>query len=941
MPLAGWAVMVLTALGVITFGMPWRAAPEPPRTTVAVRLTVPTTGTAMVASAYAGAFHERYVALAPGLNEFSIDNVPLPLDWLHISPLDVPGAEVVLHEMTVRNGNRKLLRYGAGDFASWTPYDVSDRSLEGDGYHVHVTTGDPGTGLSISVHLDASEPSSTFASRLDGWFSDSWRVLTLTLAGPLSILVVALGRRRPGLVLGAGIAFVSLLVAGWLVGTTAGVTSATRALGGAGWTGKDASYPAHVLGVAAVITAVATLSGWLADRVLMARRGPARPPSDEPARDDAPMGPRPSPDTGGHASPPGTHWLMRRFQSRRWRLAPLLVVPLIYALIRLPAVRAIESKLASGQGLLGWDTQNVRTWDAFYAAGLRPSRDFWYPYGNLLLLSAGVVGPMLEWVLDAAMVFVICLTLRNLAGGRRLPVVLGTILVAVVQLSTSGTSRYLFPLAAVMWMASTRRAGGAQRWYALAAVAAAPWLALDVGLYAIAGAAAAVVLDEVATREPWRSRSRRLQIEGAALALSLVALVVVLALRGQLLGNVDFVLHPSEVTAYTASISPVAALVDSTPAFVLLGAPLLFLSAALSGALNRSWLPRPWIGVLGSIGAFSLLVLFKHFVRPGLEPVLAVAAAAGVATILCVAAGRAAPRVWQIAAGVLVGALVVQVSADGLARSWANALGDAPSKVEQALAALTWQRDGTPLLHPRVELRTIPQLRNEADAAAAADGLRGNGRVFVLGDAQYIYPMVGTRPYWTVSVYDTSPLRQQRKVLGLLAKDPPAVVIVDRRDLSFDLPPNVLRTPLIYSWVVEHYRAVSSIGPFDLLMERGGSDIDWAYWRGILGTTLDLNRLPAAAGHGDLQPCTGPVPCVTYATVALQVVQRPTTRTMQVSGPSGDYTITFQQWPGDVELHIPLGRLWFWTEGSTVTWQGSAEPSAFRIERYKDSGFLY
>jgi hypothetical protein len=938
--LGGTAIMALTALGVIIFGLAWRATPERPRTTVRLTLTVPTSGTVLVASAHAGNWNERSVSLRPGLHELSIEDLRLPFDTLHIEPLDVPGAEVVLKEMTVRQGRRDLLQFSAADFASWFPYNVSDRSLKKDGYHVRVMTADAATGLSVGVHVAASEPSPTFASRLHGWLSDSRRVLTLTLVGPLAILLVAWGLRGPGLALGVGLSLLGLLVAGWLVGPIEGVTPATRALGQAGWTGRDALYPAHVLGVAVVISAVATLSGWLADRVLTFRRRRTRPLSDEPASDAASIGPSAFPGAGRHSSPRGTHFRMRTSRSRLWRLAPLLLVPLTYALIRLPAVASIGPNVY-GEGWLGWDTRNLVTWSAFYATGLRPMRDFWYPYGNLLLLSAGVVGPMLEWVLDAAMVVVVCLTLRNLGRGRQLPVVLGTILVAVVQLSTSGTSRYLFPLAAVMWMASTRRAGGAQRWWALAAVAAAPWLAFDVGIYAFAGAGAAVILDELATRGPWRSRVRRLLVEVGALALSLLALVVVLAIRGQLLGNVDFVLHPAEVTAYTASITPVATLIGSTPAFVLLGAPLLFLSAALSGALNRSWRPRPWIGVLGGIGAFSLLVLSKHLVRPGVEPVLAVAAAAGVATILCVAEGRVTPRVWQIAAGVLIGSLVLQVSANGLAQSWSSQLGKVPSKAYQAVAAVTWERDRTALLHSRFALPTVPQLRNEADAAAKADALRGSGRVFVLGDAQYIYPMVGTKPYWTISVYDTSPLRQQRKVLGLLAKEPPTVVVVDRRDLSFDLTPNALRIPLIYRWVVDHYRPVSSSGPFDLLVQRGGSGVDWEYWRGVLGTTIDLNRLPAAAGHAGVQPCNETEPCVSYATVQPSAVKVPTTRALQASGPSGDYTITFQQWPGDVELHIPLGRLWFWTEGSTAVWHESGKPSGVKVERYHDAGFLY
>jgi hypothetical protein len=935
---------VLSALAVIAFGLAWRVAPDR-RTTVEVDLTVPSTGLAMVVATTAdGGYQQRNVWLEAGRNELS-ERLPLPFDTLRLLPLEVTGAEVVLHEVRVRQGDRDLLRFDAADLASWEPYNLTDLRLEGDGYHARVVAADAGAGLSVPVALDATEPTPTVASRLDDWFSDSWSTFTLTLALPLAVLLAAWARRRPILVVGALAASMAVVVAGAAV-ATGGVTPATQALGGAGWTGRDALYGTKTLAAAVAIAVTATIAAVGATKLLPRRR--ARPGvavadgggAAEPAQGPGAATPGAAAGEDRRPGAPQRRW--RRALGRLRRVHPVVLVAATYALLRLPSVDEIVHDLVSGDAAQHWDVHNLRTWDALYAAGLRPMRDFWYPYGNLVVLSAGVVGPVLEWALDAAMFAVICLALRNLAGGRRLPAVLGAVLVAVVQLTAStGGARYVFPLAAVMWMASTRRTPGLQRWLALATVAAAPLLAVDVGLYALAGVAGAVVLDELSTREPLRARSRRLLVEGGAVLLGVVAAVVVLALRDQLRGNVDFVLRPGEVTAYTASVTPVSTLAGSAPAFVLLGLPLLFLSVALAGALDRARRPRPWIAVLGGTSAFSLLLVSKHLVRPGMEAHLGLAAAAGLATVLCAAAGVARPRVWHLAAGLLAGALVVQASADGLLRSVPTRLGAVPSELHQLVGAVTWQRAETPLLHAPFGPANLEQLPHELEAARQAEALRRGGRAFVLGDAQYLYPLLGTRPYWTISVYDTSPLRQQEEVLGLLAADPPSVVVVDRRDLLFDLVPNVVRVPLLYRWVVERYRPASSIGPFDLLVERGQAPVDWAYWREVLGTTLDLRRLPAAAGHSGAGPCPAAGPCVTYATARLDAVGEPTTRTLAVEGPSGTYTVTFEQWPGEDELHVPLGRLWFWAEGSTVQPRGGGWAGELRIERYEDRGFLY
>ena len=126
--------------------------------------------------------------------------------------------------------------------------------------------------------------------------------------------------------------------------------------------------------------------------------------------------------------------------------------------------------------------------------------------------------------------------------------------------------------------------------------------------------------------------------------------------------------------------------------------------------------------------------------------------------------------------------------------------------------------------------------------------------------------------------------------------------------------PDVLRTPLVHSYVVNRYRFDHAVGPFDLLVPRGDTPIDWDYWRGVLGTSLNLGRLPAAttAQHGatcvpDSDDCVG------YLRISAQSVTEPTTRTLEVSTGAGPFTVTYEQRPGDKELFIPLDRLWFST----------------------------
>jgi hypothetical protein len=190
--------------------------------------------------------------------------------------------------------------------------------------------------------------------------------------------------------------------------------------------------------------------------------------------------------------------------------------------------------------------------------------------------------------------------------------------------------------------------------------------------------------------------------------------------------------------------------------------------------------------------------------------------------------------------------------------------------------------------------------------------------VYVLGDSQFLYALLDSEPYWMISVYDSSPVREQREVIDRLDDDLPDVVVLDRRDTSFDIAPNVLRIPLLYRWVIDHYAIESQSGPYDLLTPRDAA-IDWEHWSTTLGGALDLGRLPAAVPSRS-DDCVGEdaASCLTYLTIDVEPVEEPTPRSIEISATSGTYTLTLVQWEDDETLIIPLERLWFWPEDDRI-----------------------
>jgi hypothetical protein len=372
-------------------------------------------------------------------------------------------------------------------------------------------------------------------------------------------------------------------------------------------------------------------------------------------------------------------------------------------------------------------------------------------------------------------------------------------------------------------------------------------------------------------------------------------------------------------------ISPVRDSIKVFPRLILYVFPFAAIGVGLYAALRRRFrtLEPSAIPAIAGIGIFSMLVLGKHLIRTGLDGFLAPDCVVLVALAIAGTWNKARSSYAHIALGALAGTLLLQAQSAHSLQLWRSDLAKAPGHAVGLLGAATWDRHETLLFRASLHPSQMGEFPEELAVADEISRTSPGGRIFVLGDSQYLYPLTGTKPYWMISIYDMSPVREQRHVLSELEKSPPPLVVFDRRDSVFDGVPNVLRTPLVYRWVIEHYSLKSSVGPYDLLQPRQSAEpIDWAYWSSIFGTSLELARLPAdatASGAScDLNVAVDAEPCLAYLTLDVAPTDVAVSRSLSITGPSGAFSVTFRQAPGDRTLRVPLGRLWFWTEGSVV-----------------------
>ena len=909
--------------------------------TLEVDLQSSTSGTIEIFTTGGGSTHHDYQGVRTGDQVLEFMGVPSPLSSIRVDPIANRDVEVTVKRVTVRGADGRVLFEATGTaLGAWADFNVTVVEVSNAGLTLHTKTEDPAINTLVNIPSDGGSP---WVDAFVQHIKDPWSAVTLLVGLPALALTAgfAVRRLRAAVVLLVGP--IAVLAAACLAGSTRGITPASSALGQSGYRGFDAGYGQRFLTIAGIITVVSVaicliVAGQLGfpsslRRLATTKRLGACGHDDLATEPDASAQISAERDAdnafeslsgtdppAADPSKPSMVSILKRLG--RSRFVAVLLVPMLYAAITMPSARDLTQSLTRALPAQDWDAGNIVTWDRFYALGLTPMRDFWYPYGNLIVLRAGLLGHLTDWIGQ-----VLCLTALSAGllrmGQRRWPALAATAAVAVLSMEFfTGGLRYLCPLALIVWFAAERRSGGVARWFAVGAIAVSPFLALDLGIYALVGALSVVLVDELGIRGTVASAGsrRRLLTDAAVIASGWAAMAAVFALQGRLSDTVSFVLNQKATTPYVAAVVPVSDSLSGLPSALLFIGPFGFLGVSLYACLRRvGRVDGGATAALAGLGAYGVLVLAKDLIRPGLEGILAMICITGVGVALSGTHDRISSRWRSTAGGILIGTLIIQAVSGGWTGEWTDSIRSFPGRIGQLVQAATTERTDTPLF--RAPLGSA-QLAEYPDEVAAADEIlrvAGDGRAFVLSGSQFLYPLTNSRPYWAVSIYDVSPLTEQRHVLRLLAADPPAVVAIQRNQLVFDGVPNVLRAPLLYSWAVADYRFETTSGPYDLLTKRAFDEpIDWQYWRGVLGQGLDLGRLSAAtSSHLDRCDVVGD-DCVAYASISVEPVDATTTRILSVSGPSGQFTLTLTQEPEDRTLRVPVGRLWFWTDGSAI-----------------------
>jgi hypothetical protein len=824
----------------------------------------------------------------PGRDTYRFEGLPAKTNAFRFDPTDDGDSHVRIYSMTFWSGTRALQTLGAADFRNWAL--INANKIDDPASFQFVSTNHDPIMVSPSGYdfqSAAGWRASSVGAHLTGEnIAIALAVLFLLLSGWKGRLVEA---QLPALVLLVIVALRPLT--NWIGYRLGGVQSPEEAIGWANYHGYPKSGEFALFMFACALAAIAGAGAG----VLFRRRHPP---------------------LQGHPHAPQGH-------VRVWPIVALLAA---YCLVAFPPLASIVGAYKTAVHDPGYDWGNVFTWDYFVHRGWVPLKDFWYPYGGFFAFET-LPGGYVESYAHLCIVLAVFTVAVWRLTGRSWPWTLGILAVTLAAIRAVlfwGANRYLLSVDVVLLGLVLAQENYSPRETVPVAVMALYAFIFDQFQVPYAALPLAVVyaLDLL---HPPPGSDRRKVARGvlaliAASAVLLGSNLVVLAVQGRLRGLWGLALEMKAASIYCASASLLTTWFDFKldTAHLLLWGILFLVSYGFALRLaSDSTDTRRASAICIALGLAGAFTFNKQILRMDISRQLLCYVAIGVMLCACQLAPRI--RVRQVASLVFALGFTLATAFDawGSFRNLAAEMQARLSSLPGDLAVLRSDRSTLQAIeddyyenesrYPRYTavIRRLKQLRG----AQAGE----EPHVYVLGDDSLIYIALRQRPPYYITVYNESPYDAQRRIVDWIETNRPEFVVWRAAAREFDDVPHLVRAPLVFDDVIEHYEPLETVGEFEILRRRAsGRPFNLDFWRSLLGSSLDLKALPSISPLAKASTCHEEPGCVEVLKVAIADPHAGQTVTLPISAGGQEFRLSLDQRAGVSTYYVNLHWIWFW-----------------------------
>jgi hypothetical protein len=846
----------------------------------------------------------KWLSIVPNQRRiYRFEHIPATVTFLRIDPSDAPDTQVSIFSIAIVSEGRVVRKFSPVELAAWRLYNLKPAPGEPDSYSLISSSG--ADFLSANTTIVASQRPTWFLQFLEVFQEPSFFSLIFMLC---FFLFLACGLTTKQGLVEAGIVATLAVLAHPLAVLVSKVPVSPPPVTSAVGTANYLGYGKFEYLAAFVLLVVSIGIAWLSYRFVNVPI-PSREPEESVMAKSTPS-----------------------WRSVVAHLAVLVWLLMLYC----PDLTGILGRMTQIVFLQpSWDGQNFLLWEYLAHYGYLPFRDFWYPYSGLYVhMLPFPEGVLLAWLQLALTLWILYLGLRYALARKpsAAAFIFVLVLLPVLLDEFSGWYRYLLAIdVALFYLALqdiNRLEWRKQIPFALVVCFVCfyePTQLIYAGTGVVAHSAWTIwskvdfksglpVLLAQMRVAVWQ----RLIYVGGPLLAGILPVLILITAKGMLPQFIRFHLTLSDQQAY-GSIP--AAIVDWTKLVLQLDTMFVALFFALALAFytwfrNGSQPPGTTVAAL-VIGLAGFMAMQKHLTRPSIITQLQVYPYLCVLLYVSGAWSRKTKAQTAVAfafLGFIFGVAAYRGPLPGLYQS----LVDGPAKLagnfnvlfhesKEIRAANASKFDPVRFSNFDAENAVLGVLRSEL-------GWNRQQRVFVLGDESVFYILLREVPSYMSNNYNMSPIGEQQHVLRWLHQNKPRFVIWYPSHDSYGGVPHAVRLPLIYQFVVENYRPVKAVGPYQILIastEHPASDS--LLWEQLLGTKVDLGHIPELAKPSDYQTCLANAveSCQPLLVVHSTNATQPGKAVVTIDSVAGPVQIAFDMTVGKHEYIIDLDRLWF------------------------------
>jgi hypothetical protein len=565
-----------------------------------------------------------------------------------------------------------------------------------------------------------------------------------------------------------------------------------------------------------------------------------------------------------------------------------------------------------GYSNFAFDPLNNATWDKLYALGGLPMRNFWYPYGNMLIIQNGFAGAIISTLLIFFIYFTIIKVITNSNLSIALKIFLSLLFCNLIYMDSFSGIRYGFPILALLnWVLA-----GVQKSRELGAslmLGVAFFISFEVSILTflifVAMLAFQIQFGDGSIKDNWRIR---IVVPGTLFTISLFIQYIL----GGLAASIALLLNANEMTSLVTSVnfglrlSGFSLNYESMLLILILLLVCFYFTHVCLNSKRDLLILNLQLGLISII--FVTFALLKQFTRGGMLIVGVLACLPLVFSTFFQlrkrikvksAASVLEPTLSKLRYFIVLTTFVLVVFHSGSGQNASKIINDLPSNFSNPTKYTeNFRKHFFYNFFPTFE-QIEPEFSQLAELSQS-----DLSKIFVLGNRSTYYWQQSLTNYWTISNWATK--SDAKRNLKILQRTSPDYIFFDTSPgtLNFDLVGSTLRDPELFNWVIRHYKFYAKVAGGDLLVRKLNKEIDFAYFASRLGFEINIGALGYAIPAPNVCPKNGD--CESYLKLE-NAKSREFTKVPFVCS-YGEFNLIIDP-KFDRDYYYPLNNLWFWS----------------------------